>query len=401
MPPETDVSAPDRGDGLRTGVYVGEGASHSWTWFVDLLEKTGHRRLSFLDEESFSLRVGDLDVFLLSGGDTFGVARALGPAGARALRDFVEGGGLYIGSCAGAYLPLNSSKEFLRDFNFVRSRINNLAKDLPPVRRLPSKFSTSYGCAYIIHPVREEVRVRLTEDFPVWGGREIRVPLYGGPPLEASGDVEPKAYYAGFTDRTVFLTDPEIAERVYLGKVAACQKRVGEGRMVLLGPHFEHPGFPEGNDVVRCWLDSHAAGPRSRSRGVEAEPGGERGGLSQAGLKAFRREVSNMRIRAHALARQSVSWRIGAKVYEPEKAAYFLETIWKRLRRLPSAGQGGPAGDAEEVLVAEASACHRRMRELAARIESGEDSQSAAAVMFGALKKLAAGFLELYFRQEG
>jgi len=29
----------DRENELRIGVYVGEGASHSWTWFVDLLEK--------------------------------------------------------------------------------------------------------------------------------------------------------------------------------------------------------------------------------------------------------------------------------------------------------------------------------------------------------------------------
>jgi len=388
----------DRENELRIGVYVGEGASHSWTWFVDLLEKSAFRRLSFLDEENFGARTPEQDVLLLSGGDTFGVARALGPAGAASLRGFVEGGGLYIGSCAGAYLPLYSSKEALRDFNFVKSRINNLARDLPPVRRLPAKFSSAYGCVYVIHPVREEVRVRLTADFPVWGGREIRLPLYGGPPLEASEDVDPKAYYTGFTERTVFLTDPEIAERVYLGKAAACEKRIGAGRMVLLGPHFEHPGFPEGNDVVRCWIESQGAGAAGRDRRPAGGPEKSRAGPSRAWLEAFRKEVSNMRIRAHALARESVSWRIGEKVYEPEKAAYFLETIWKRLKGLRPA-MGFSDGQAEEALLARASICHGRLRELSERIESGLDSQAAAEETFGSLRKLAAGFLEYFFQR--
>ena len=83
----------------------------------------------------------------------------------------------------------------MNDFNFVKCRINNLTRDLPPVHQLPLKFSTRYGCDYIYHPVREDVRVRMEGDFPVWGGREVSVPLYGGPPLNLSDDIVPSKTY--------------------------------------------------------------------------------------------------------------------------------------------------------------------------------------------------------------
>ena len=388
-------------DPQQIGIYVGQGASHSWTWFVDLLEKFGYSGLQFLGEDDFPQKAPEQDVLLVSGGDTFAVARALNPAGAGALHAFLEKGGLYIGSCAGAYLPLHSSKEYLRDFNFVKSRINNLTRDLPPVRRLPLKFSNQYGCAFIYHPVREDVRVRMAEDFPVWGGREIRVPLYGGPPLHPSEDAQACAHYTGFTERTLFLSDPEIAEQVYLGKVAACEKRFGDGRMVLLGPHFEHPGFPEGNAIIHQWIQDR--------RSPEANPGKvreeknwrpETGGFSDRVLHGLKKEISNMRIRAGALARESIHWQIGAKVYEPEKIAHFVDTIWKRLGRMPDPC-GNPCGNGSgEAVLDKAMDCHDRVKHLAEMIRSKEESQPHAEEMFSSLKELVMHFLEIYFRTE-
>ncbi len=389
---------------LHIGVYVGKGASHSWTWFADFLENYAYSKVSFLDEARFALKAHEQNVLLVSGGDTFAVARALGPGGAEALRRFLDRGGLYMGSCAGAYLPLHSSKEGLRDFNFVRSRINNLTRDLPPAHRLPLKFSNKYGCAYIYHPVRETVRVRMTEDVPVWGGREIRVPLYGGPPMQPSEDILPRAYYTGFTDQTLYLTDPEIGERVYLGKVAACEKRIGEGRMVLLGPHFEHPGFPEGNDIIHQWILQHRGmqgacfetRPRKKRR-KEAGPVRFPADL----LRDLKLEFSNMRIRANALARESVSWHIGAKVYEPEKIAHFLDAVWKRLSRMRAlTGQGAESTEGE-ALLERAADCHRMIKHLAARIQRKEESQEEAEKLFAVLRELVTNFLQVYFYPEG
>jgi hypothetical protein len=392
------------GNSLRIGVYVGEGASHSWTWFVDLMEKYAYGRLSLIEEDNFSRLAPDQDVLLVSGGDTFAVARALEPQGARALETFLQRGGLYIGSCAGAYLPLNSSKAPLDTFNFVKCRINNLTRDLPPVHQMPLKFSTRYGCDYIYHPVREDVRVRIEEGFPVWGGREVCVPLYGGPPLTLSEDIVPRAFYTGFTERTCFLTEREIAETVYVGKVAACEKLFGKGRMVLLGPHFEHPWFPEGNDIVHQWIQWHAHPERPVVETVvEGKPGKGNGRPARRGArtpeiqKSFKREMSNMRIRAHAMTRQSVYWQIGAKVYEPEKILHFVDTIWRRLTNRKASSPGTGQAGLQEELVEQAAECNGLLKELAQKIDAREDGQELAQEMFSSLKALVVAFLGAYF----
>ncbi len=389
---------------LRIGIYVGEGASHSWTWFVDLMETYAYGRLRLIGEDDFPHLAPEQDVLLVSGGDTFAVARALEPPGARALQAFLERGGLYIGSCAGAYLPLHSSKPPLNTFNFVKCRINNLTRQLPPVREMPLKFSTQYGCDYVYHPVREEVRVRMERGFPVWGGKEVCVPLYGGPPLNPSDDIVPRAFYTGFTDRTRFLTDRAIAETVYLGKVAACEKSFGRGRMVLLGPHFEHPWFPEGNDIIHRWIQWHAD-PERTAAGNEVQPrqGRKRGlplrrdMLSPRLGKDFKREISNMRIRAHAMTRRSVHWQIGAKVYEPEKILHFVDTLWKRLEGTSAPSSGRLTKGVEEALVEQALRCNARLKALSVTIDEGQESRELAEEVFASLKALVVAFLGVYF----
>ena len=34
----------------EVGVYVGRGASHSWTWFADIFDRAGYYDVSFLNE---------------------------------------------------------------------------------------------------------------------------------------------------------------------------------------------------------------------------------------------------------------------------------------------------------------------------------------------------------------
>ena len=92
------------------GIYVGHGASHSWTWFADIFEKFGCYNVKFIDEADVEKGLlTDCNVFFISGGDTFAIAEGLGKPGAEEIERFVINGGIYIGSCAGAYLPLRSS----------------------------------------------------------------------------------------------------------------------------------------------------------------------------------------------------------------------------------------------------------------------------------------------------
>ena len=131
----------------KIGIYNGPGASHSWLWFVEILDAMGFWDIEFLDDQNIKNNgLNNLEVLLVSGGDTFAIAESLGKEGAERLKSFLDGGGLYIGSCAGAYLPLNSSLSPLNLFNFASVKISNLTKTLPTPVSLPEKFCTSYGC---------------------------------------------------------------------------------------------------------------------------------------------------------------------------------------------------------------------------------------------------------------
>lgn len=377
-------------------VYCGAGASHSWLWFVDILEAMGFWNITFITDED--IREDGLtrcDAVLVSGGDTFAIAEALGEAGARALTRFVTGGGIYIGSCAGAYLPLNSSLPPLNLFNFVPARISNLTRNLPTPDMLPEKFCTSYGCRYVFHPVREEV-VMAIHNFPCRLERytEVTAPLYGGPAFLPSAEVQTLARYSGFTQHTLYLTDTQLAHDTLIGKGAIVAQPVGNGIMYLCGPHLEHPRYPAANTLIAEMLyqsGSRRDNPAPRPGEGDSCSPDTRNRL----LRNIRSELSNSRIAALALERTSLQWRIGNKVYEPEKISLFLETMWSRWEIFLSQKSGHEPelyaiyGQAKEV-----TALLRRIRQSAA---PGADETAAAAELLDRLKVLAASFLTIYF----
>src|SRR4030067_1627497 len=175
------------------GIYTGSGASHSWLWFVELLDRMGFYHVHFVDERDIlSNALETLSVLLMSGGDTFAIAKGLGAEGSAKLRSFIEGGGLYIGSCAGAYLPLRSSMDFLNQFNFIHVTISNISRRLSELERyLFQKVGcSSYGCDFVFHVVREDVLLEMVNGFQADGKKEIIDPLYGGPSMLPSEDIE-------------------------------------------------------------------------------------------------------------------------------------------------------------------------------------------------------------------
>ena len=111
------------------------------------------------------------------------------------------------------------------------------------------------------------------------------------------------------------------------GNVAAARKSYGRGVIYLFGPHFEHPDFPEANQII---FDCIAAA-RTGSR-LDNACEHDSCAASRVSFRRFMAAVSNARIVGLALERSSYQWLIGAKVYDPEKIRVFLETIWKRVR---------------------------------------------------------------------
>jgi glutamine amidotransferase-like uncharacterized protein len=383
---------------VEAGIYVGAGASHSWTWFADIFDRYGFYAVRFIDEAAVKAgALNDFQVLFISGGDTFAIADGLGQEGAGQLHSFITRGGVYIGSCAGAYLPLNSSLPPLNLFNFVSSRITNLTKNLPAPKQMAEKFCTEYGCQYVFHPVRDAVKVRIAKEASPYKDREITAPLFGGPCMTESDDIEILATYSGFTERTEFLVDESIAGQTLLGTVAAARKQYGKGMLYVLGPHFEHPYFHEANKFLFDIMVQRSASP-SPIKQYNDRTYHYSHALEKL-ARIFRSEISNARITALALERVPYQWLIGKKVYDPEKIRVLIESIWSRVAILKQGDvlRGIEEQELEE-LVKIAQLGTAALRRLRNDTEKGENSNDVAEKLFTQLKSLAARFLSLYFR---
>ncbi|RJR23393.1 MAG: hypothetical protein C4582_05480 [Desulfobacteraceae bacterium] len=379
----------------RIGIYTGGGSSHSWLWFADLFERLGFWDLCFLDEAA--VRQGALehvDVLAVSGGDTFALAGALGCEGAGAVRRFVERGGIYFGSCAGAYLPMPSSKLPLNLFNFVDVRIANLASKIPPALRLREKFYTRYGCRYVFHPVREEILLGLKSKELLSSSSTIKAPLYGGPAMLPGEAVKVIASYKGFTEKTVFLTEEETCRITLIDKAAVVRCPLGDGCFYLFGPHLEHPRYPEANRIVGEIL-AVETGTRLPDGEEQSQTTAEPGLRIRSFNSALRRELGNARIVAAAMEFLNVRWIIGAKCYEPEKLRVFIEAMW---RRLPLVEKNIATSENAEQLLSLGARTTHLLRELKTAVDEGRESDRLASNLFRVLRDYTACFLHLYFQ---
>lgn len=387
----------------KIGVYAGSGTSHSWLWFVDLFERAGFYDLVFLNE--FSVQNNDikeLDIVVVSGGDTFAVAESLGKTGGQNIQSFVENGGVYIGSCAGAYLPMNSSQKPLDLFNFVDVKITNLSKLFSRSEIQICKSCAAYGHDFVFHPVREAVALKTTSSFEKNRRSEFSAPLYGGPGMKAYDPSWVLAVYEGFTAKTQFFTSRRIAEKTLLGNGAVIRVPLKKGCFYLFGPHLEHPKFKQANQFVidrilhEIGMIQDNGGLKNKKKALyqkEKISGKEAKKL----LLCIRRELSNSRIVAGSLDFLPVQWLIGQKVYEPQKIRVYLESMWKRLRAL----------EKNKVLILDSALCERittaacqitlELRRIKQQINENQDTLKTAVIIFDLLHVLAISFFDLYF----
>ena len=381
----------------RIGLYTGLGTSHSWLWFVDLFDRMFFHDVVFLDEGMVrSGMLKDLDVFAMSGGDTIRIAEGLGAEGANQLERFIRQGGVYVGSCAGAYLPLKSSKQYLDRFNFVDIKIANLAKTVPTIKQLGRKATTAYGCDYVYHPVREEVKLRSTASGPFFGVGHFVAPLYGGPSMLAGDASEILARYDGFTKKTMFLVDETLAEKTLINNVAAARSKLGNGALYLFGPHFEHPYFPIANHLVATAIfwdmkQSKVSGKSDVDEIILDGPD------KKKFVHDIKREISNARIVSVGLETTSIRWTIGCKIYEPEKIRVFLEAIWKRLGRLERLSRLKVSNQILEQVTPCAIEVTRILREVKSRLDDRLETQGIAPSLFDSLRRLTMLCLQTYF----
>lgn len=383
---------------IHIGIYTGEGASHSWVWFGEILDRMGFHRVSFLSEQLFrQVRPEEFDVLVVSGGDTFKIAGTLGEEGSRSLKAFIDAGGTLIGTCAGAYLPLNSSKTPLNLFNFVPAKIANLKDNLPACIAGSEKFCTPYGCQYVYHAVRESIKMEGSGVPPFDFPSEIEAPIYGGPSLLPSEEVTALAYYSDFTPQTFFLVDPSLARETLIGKIAGLRKDIGKGTIYLFGPHLEHPYFHEANELLGKVILMSQNGEGKEKKRFNNQSSLPSFSESSSLLRSVKREISNGRIIASGLAHKKFSWKIGDKLWEAEKAVYFFETIWKRLTFIEK--HSDEAGDPEKLMktLSLSRESLDTLNNLNNGTERGEESLLLAEDLFRQLRCLCSKVMQLYF----
>jgi hypothetical protein len=233
----------------RVALYGGGGSPYH---HAAVLAGRGHHVAFVFPDEIRAGALEAFDVFVVPGGGhraMLGQLEPLGSDGARAVTRFVEGGGMYVSSCAGSYCAANVGPAFraecpvkddldlldakvwnddpryafgLRSPGVGVLRLRNVAPEHPVMRGLPERFA-------IVH----------------YNG-----PLFVGATALAVVD----GRGAAFTEGERFL-DPEapddLLDRAAAEDVASVVVgRRGDGRVVLFGSHPEFGVRPAMDDEM-------------------------------------------------------------------------------------------------------------------------------------------------------
>lgn len=391
---EAFIEAFSTGDFLypKIAVYRGAGASHSWTWFADLLGRLSLFDVDFIDGAKVIDGLAGYDVLLFGGGDTYEKARALGAAGAAQLERAVESGSLYWGSCAGAYMVLSEvDLEPFTPFSLVPASMKNVIEDPPPPRCMAHKYLAPYGDGWVFNPVYGEVLLNASD------GKKLGAPLYGGPVMSAGEGSAVVARYGGELGRASYLWEPPEAMDFIRDSAAVLSNNVGDGVVYAAGPHLEHPMFGKANALIGRELVSFCKNRAARTRAASIPVSHHGTGECERLCAGIKRETSNARIASFGLEKMPLTWTSGVKVWEPAKVSMFLECAWGRLPQLARLSGNAPINELE--------ALERGYAGISVMVKSvvrlasvGEDSRAEALTLLFTLKELTARFLSLYFR---
>jgi glutamine amidotransferase-like uncharacterized protein len=299
----------------KTLVYAGKGSSHSWTWLADMFESNGILGVRFLDSHEFisSLASENASVAIVSGGDGFVLADALRGQGFRNLGEFILKGGVFVGICAGAYLPLPSSVEPFSGFNISTTKIENIRCQARRMSASSPREAVTYGNCSIVHPVRGPIEIADGN------GRSVVAPLYGGPVFKEPKKDVVMMRYKSFTPATEFQLDRALVEAMMLKKPAVIRVIHGDGSLVLFAPHLEHPQYPQANRLFLRLLGYDGLAQPGRN----AIPVPERSRC--AGLN---RSISDLKVAVLGL--ENRSFTVGHKSWDGSRLLEIVSAIEKR-----------------------------------------------------------------------
>jgi putative intracellular protease/amidase len=219
---------------LKIAIYEGPGAGESGIKAVcDRAGQLPGARVTRIPAAEMGTRdLAEFDVVVFSGGSGSGQAKAIGDAGRKNVREFVERGGGYLGICAGAYLACAS-------FDWGLGILN--------ARTVSNRWQRGRGM----------MRVQLTgEGKDVFGGVEepFTIRYANGPIIKPLGRSDLLPYRVAAVFRT------EIAENdtpagIMVNSPAAVYAPFGKGRVLTISPHSEDtPGLENFVPRALAWL---------------------------------------------------------------------------------------------------------------------------------------------------
>lgn len=237
---------------VRVGLYGGGGAPFN---HAAILATCGFGVTFLSDADIRAGRLQEVDVFLMPGGGEramFGQLEPLGEEGCRAIADFVRGGGMYIGCCAGSYDCIVNSDEFLS--------VCPAQRCLQLINAGPWKGENAVGFLGLQSPGVGVVTVRNERpDHPVMFGmpQQFDIVHYNGPvldplpqrPVEGGSAATGLASFNGWTERFTpaeqFAGEAPGETPTYLAQAIAAERfsiaagELGRGRVVAFGSHPE------------------------------------------------------------------------------------------------------------------------------------------------------------------
>ncbi|HBZ56192.1 MAG TPA: hypothetical protein DEO88_12370 [Syntrophobacteraceae bacterium] len=243
--------------GLSTNSWTGPPIAVFWdqslVWGLICLETLGQLQVPFQVVGSAEIRQGVLEahrILLVPGGWAAHKMEVLGNDGQERIRQFVMGGGCYLGFCGGAGLALSSPPSL----------------GLVPLQRLPLKerLPSASGSLVIArssdHPIWQDLPEQLTSS--VWWPSQFQWKALPSAQILASYVALTKDFWISdlpFHDLNTQDMDYANWEEVYginldpsrlLNQPAIIEARLGEGRVILSYPHLETPGDTEANRLL-------------------------------------------------------------------------------------------------------------------------------------------------------
>ncbi|HUR56303.1 MAG TPA: BPL-N domain-containing protein [Opitutaceae bacterium] len=232
--PPNLFAAPSHVRPLKIAIYDGPGSGDKGIVNVSAraAQLPGAKVTALTPEEMGTRDLSEFDIIVFSGGSGSAQSKAIGDAGRKNVRQFVERGGGYLGICAGAYLACAG-------FDWGLGILN--------AKTVSNKWARG----------RALMHIELTD-----AGRQLFGPVAGrfairynnGPIIQPLGRAELPAYQIAAFFRTE-IANNGTPKGVMVDSPAAVFALFGRGRVLTISPHSEDtPGLENVVPRALAWL---------------------------------------------------------------------------------------------------------------------------------------------------